>query len=153
MTDRKPRELESRDNTMPRYEYVPPSTLPTPTPQDGWIFRWVGISVLGHANPSNASSRMREGWEPVKAEDHPELMLPANKNGLVEVGGLLLCKAPEEMGKARAAYYRKQANEQLTSVNNQLMAQSDPRMPIQKPEVDSDARVGARSRSFGTGTK
>lgn len=153
MSDRKPRELETREYTAPRYEYVPPSTLPMPKEQDGWVFRWIGIAVLGHANPSNASQRMREGWEPVPAADVPELMLPANKQGNVEVGGLLLCKAPREMVEARNAYYRKQASMQMDSVNSTLMRESDPRMPIIRPENESDERVGSKSRSFGSGTK
>lgn len=150
MAERKPRELETRENTMPRYEYRPPSTLPSPAPQDGWVFRWVGLSVLGHSNPSNTSQRMREGWEPVRAEDVPELMLPANKNGNVEVGGLLLCKAPAEMAEARGQYYRSQANTQLDSVNNQLMAQNDPRMPLFKEHTTEETRGRGQ---FGSGTK
>lgn len=148
--DRKPRELESREYTSPRAEYVPPSSLPSPKPQDGWAFRWVGIAAMGHSNPSNASMRMREGWEPVRAEDVPELMLPANKNGNVEVGGLLLCKAPAEMVEARNAYYRKQASGQMESVNNQLMSQNDPRMPLFKEHTTSETKGRGQ---FGSGTK
>ena len=147
---RKPRELETRDNTMPRAEFVPPSVLPEPLPQDGWAFRWIALSVLGQANPTNVSSRMREGWEPVKAVDHPELMLPANKHGNVEVGGLMLCKAPAEMAEARTAYYRKQAKQQLESVNAQLMSNNNPRMPLFNEQDSQEVRGRGQ---FGSGTK
>jgi len=77
-------------------------------------------------------------------------MLPANKSGNVEVGGLLLCKAPAEMAEARGQYYRSQANTQLESVNNQLMAQNDPRMPLFKEHSTEESRGRGQ---FGSGTK
>jgi hypothetical protein len=99
--------------------------------------------------PSNVSQRFREGWEPVRCEDVPELMLPANKQGNVEVGGLVLCKAPQEMVDARADYYRKQAASQMKSVNDQLMSNNDPRMPLFRDHSTEDSR----GKGFGSGTK
>jgi hypothetical protein len=48
----------------------------------------------------------------------------------IEVGGLLLCKIPEEFMKQRAAYFDDMSRKQTESVDNNLMRQSDPRMPI-----------------------
>ena len=48
----------------------------------------------------------------------------------IEIGGLLLCKTPEEFVKQRNNYYSKQAEQQMEAVDNTLMRQNDPRMPL-----------------------
>ena len=50
--------------------------------------------------------------------------------GNVEIGGLLLCKAPEELMKQRDDYYAKQAQAQIQSVDNNFMRLNDERMPL-----------------------
>src|SRR5512139_812910 len=149
MDKRTPRQLETRDADA-RMEYVPPSTLPSPNPEPGYGFRWVATHILGQHDPANASKRMREGWEPVKAADHPELQIAANKHGNIEIGGLILCKAPEEMIEARNRYYAKQAADQVKSVDEHYMRQqADSRMPL-FTEKRSESEVG-RSK-FGEGS-
>lgn len=129
--NRMPREFENRDNKQRKMAWAPPETLPSPNPQDGWVFRWIRTSMMGQMDPTNTSAKMREGWEPVKAEDHPELMFNADPNskfkGNVEIGGLLLCKAPREMADQRDAYYRQQAQNQMESVDNSFMREKDGR--------------------------
>jgi hypothetical protein len=88
---------------------------------------------------------MREGWVPVKAEDHPELMLPANTNGNVEHGGLMLCKMPEEKVSVRNEHYQRQSESNIEAVDNTLMRQSDARMPLFNERKSST--------SFGKGNK
>ncbi len=126
---RTPRDLVTREKTA-RAVYTPPSMLPDPTPEPGWNFRWIATAVNGQTYAQNVAMRMREGWVPVKAEDHPELMIPGNASGNVEIGGLLLCKQPTETVQARNAYYNDQASKQEQSVDNTLMRQSDARMPL-----------------------
>ncbi len=93
---------------------------------------------------------MREGWEPVKAEDHPELMLVGNeKSGNVEIGGLMLCKMPVEKFRARQDYYNTQAQNQMESVDNHFLRNNDPRMPLFSDKKTSTTR-GA---GFGSGSK
>jgi hypothetical protein len=87
---------------------------------------------MGTADPSNISSKLREGYEPVKAEDYPELMMHAINEGRfkggIEIGGLLLCRIPEEFLKQRAAYYERQNQAQMESVDNSYLSENDPRM-------------------------
>jgi hypothetical protein len=124
------REITSREKTT-RYVYTPSSTLPDPTPEPGYVYRWIATHVMGQSDPTNVSKKMREGWVPVKAVDHPELMLEANeKTGNVEIGGLMLCKQPIEQARARDEYYSKQAQDQMDSVDNHFMRNNDPRMPL-----------------------
>jgi hypothetical protein len=128
------RELENRESAQRKQVWVAPQTLPEPKPQEGYVFRWIRTSMMGQADPTNTSAKLREGWEPVKAEDHPELMLHADPNsrfkGNVEIGGLLLCKAPSELMKQRDDYYAKQAQAQINSVDNSFMRLNDERMPL-----------------------
>ena len=127
---RTPRDLGSREKSA-RAVYVPPSALPDPTPEPGYVYRWIATHVLGEAQNINVSNKMREGWEPVKAVDHPELMLQGNeKTGNVEIGGLMLCKMPRELAQSRDEYYAKQARAQMESVDNNFLRESDPRMPL-----------------------
>ena len=72
--------------------------------------------------------------EPVKAADHPEITLVSVENERfsdnIVMGGLMLCKAPEEMIEERSEYYETQTKSQMQSVDNNLMRESDARMPI-----------------------
>jgi hypothetical protein len=128
------RELDNRESSKRKQQWTPPQTLPEPEPQDGWVFRWIRTSIMGQADPSNTSAKFREGWEPVKASEQPKLMMQADPNGRfkdnIEIGGLLLCKAPAELMKQRDDYYAKQAQSQLQSVDNNFMRLNDERMPL-----------------------
>jgi len=127
------RELEDRKSTQMRQEaWRPPETLPMPNERPGWKHRYIRISMMGQADPSNISSKLREGYEPCKAEDYPELMMHATTEGRfkggIEVGGLLLCRIPEEFLKQREAYYANQNKAQMDSVDNSFLRENDPRM-------------------------
>jgi hypothetical protein len=128
------RELETRETTARTKSWVRPELLPSPTPEPGYVYHWVRLSTRGAADPTNVSSKLREGWEPVKATDHPEIVLVGVeserfKDNIV-MGGLMLCKAPVEMVDERNEYYRNMAKSQMTSVNNNFMRENDPRMPL-----------------------
>ena len=128
------RELENRDSSKRQQAWTPPQLLPTPNPVPGWAFKYVRTSLMGTADPTNTSAKFREGWEPCKAEDHPELMHLVDQNsrfkGNIEIGGLLLCKAPEEMVKQRRDYYARQNQAQMDAVDNNFMRSNDERMPL-----------------------
>jgi hypothetical protein len=130
------RDLETRDRAERPKQWMPPQLLPDPNPEPGYAFRWIRVSTLNKADATNVSSKLREGWEPVKASDHPEIRLFGSTNGQfpdsVEVGGLLLCKTPVEFTEQRDAYYRQQAEAQMASVDNTFMRDNDPRMPMFK---------------------
>ena len=147
--NRTPRDLVSREKSA-RSVYVPPSALPDPTPEPGFVYRWIATHILGQADPTNVSKKMREGWEPVKAEDHPELMLLGNaKTGNVELGGLMLCKRPADLARSRDDYYNKQAQAQMDSVDNHFMRNNDPRMPL----FSDRKSTTTRGAGFGSGSK
>ena len=131
------RELETRETEMkPAATWAPPELLPQPNERPGWIHRYVRTSTLGTMDPMNISSKRREGFEPVKAEDYPELMAHASIDGQfkgsIEIGGLVLCRAPAEFMEQRSAHFEKLANNQMESVDNTYMRENDPRMPLFK---------------------
>jgi hypothetical protein len=142
------RELDTRLETFRPTEWKAPEVLPSPNDRPGWNHRYIRTSVLGAADASNISSKLREGYEPCKAEDYPELMMHASTDGRfkgnIEVGGLLLCRIPSEFEKQRDAHYAKQNQAQMESVDNSFLRQNDPRMPL---FAERSSRV-----AFGKGT-
>ena len=142
------RELDTRLKAQRPQAWRPPETLPMPDKRDGWVHRYVRVSMMGQSDPSNISSKLREGYEPVKAEDYPELMMHASTEGRfkggIEIGGLLLCRIPEEFLKQRAEYYANQNKAQMESVDNSFMRENDPRM---RKFAERDTKV-----TFGSGS-
>jgi len=142
------RELKSREKTTRKKAWTRPEVLPSPNPEPGYEFRWVRVSSLGTTDATNVSSKLREGWEPVKASDHPEITLVTIENDRfkdnVVIGGLLLCKAPTELVEERNDYFQQQSRAQMESVDNNLMRENDPRMPLFN---DRKTKV-----TFGNGT-
>ena len=126
------RDSETRETTTRKRSWQRPEVLPSPKPQDGYEFRWVRVSTQGQTDATNVSSKLREGWEPVKAEDYPELLSDRHERfeGNITQGGLLLCKAPREMVEERNEHYEHQTRSQMHSVDNNLMRENDPRMPL-----------------------
>jgi hypothetical protein len=128
------RDLTTREKVARKRSWAPPELLPTPKPEEGYTYHWVRISIRGEADPMNVSSKLREGWEPVKASDHPEIHVmgvedPRFKDNVV-IGGLMLCKTPKEFVEDRNEYYLNQSNAQINSVDNNFMRENDPRMPL-----------------------
>ena len=70
----------------------------------------------------------------MRAVDHPEIFLSSIENERfkdnIVIGGLLLCKAPTELVKERNDYYAHQNRSQMVAVDNNLMRENDPRMPL-----------------------
>ena len=133
-TNKLSRELETRAEQERPKQWTPPELLPEPDKQPGFAYRWIRVSTLNNADPRNISAKLREGWEPVRIEEQPRFQLLVDPGSRfkdnVEVGGLLLCKTPKELVDQRNDYYQKQSDGQMDSVDNSLMRQSDPRMPL-----------------------
>ena len=128
------RELEARAIQERPKQWTPPELLPEPDKQPGFDYRWIRVSTLNQSDARNLSAKIREGWEPVKIEEQPKFQLlvdPSSRfKDQIEIGGLLLCKTPSEFVKQRSAYYQKQNEAQALAVDNNLMRQNDPRMPL-----------------------
>ena len=128
------RELETRASQTRPKQWAPAELLPEPDKQPGFNYRWIRVSTLNNADPRNISAKLREGWEPVKLSEQPRFQLLVDPNSRfkdnIEVGGLLLCKTPSEFVDQRNEYYRQQTEAQTLAVDNSLMRENDPRMPL-----------------------
>jgi hypothetical protein len=141
------RELDVRATQERPQQWMPAELLPEPDKQAGYSYRWIRVSLLNAPDPRNISGKLREGWEPVRIEEQPKFQLLVDPNSRfkdnIEIGGLLLCKTPEEFVDQRNSHFAKQAEAQTEAVDNNLMRQSDPRMPLFKENKSST--------SFGKG--
>jgi len=146
MSDRSPRTNDTRATAERPKTWKRAGTLPTPESRDGIKYRWIRTSTLGNSDNTNVSSKFREGWIPVKAEDHPELqVLPdidSRFQGNVEVGGLLLCENSTEYVDSRREAHDEMNAQQIDSVDNNYLRQSDPRMPVLNPERSTKTSFG-----------
>jgi len=139
------RDTEVREMAERPKQWRPPELLPEPDKEEGYEYRWIRVSMLNTPDPRNLSSKLREGWEPVRVEEQPKFKLLVDPDGRfkdnIEIGGLLLCKTPKEFVDQQQAYYAEQTRAQTDAVDNNLMRQSDARMPIFK-ESKSTVTVG-----------
>ena len=140
---------QDRSKTERPKVWVPPSSLDAPPAPDGFRYRWIRAEVVGYQDTKNVTSRLREGYEVVRAEevenasDYPVLDEGKYK-GVIGVGGLLLAKVPVEIAKQRQEYMTQRHEERNEAVENDLMKEQDNRMPI---NIERQSRV-----TFG-GTK
>jgi hypothetical protein len=128
------RELEARTQQERPKQWAPAELLPEPDKQPGFAYRWIRVATLDKADPRNLSSKLREGWEPVKVSEQPKFQLLIDPNSRfkdnVEIGGLVLCKTPKELVDQRNKYFEDQTQAQTTAIDNSFMRESDSRMPL-----------------------
>jgi hypothetical protein len=140
MTERSNRDHSVRSVATRKKSWQPPTLLPDPPPDGSYRYKWVRVSTLGNSDVTNSSKKLREGWEWVSSDDPiaGHIKIAADKNptlgGIIEVGGLALARMPEEMAQEREAYFSNLAGQQIESVERSYMKESDPRMPVLKPE-------------------
>ena len=139
---------QTRDKVKRPTTWTPPSSLDAPPAPDGFRHRWIRAETMGFDDTKNMSGKIRSGWELVRGDEYPGSEYPVLKEGkyagVIGVGGLLLARIPEEVAKAREAYFRQQTKDKDEAINNDLMKEQHPSMPI---DQDRQTRV-----TFG-GTK
>ena len=142
------RSSETREKTVRKRGWVPPSSLEAPEPPEGWHHRWIRAETMGFDDTKNMAGKLRSGWELVRADEYPESDYPTLKEGkhagVIGVGGLLLARIPEEIALQMDAYYNKQTADKEEAINNDLMKEKQAGMRFSN---DSQTRV-----TFG-GTK
>ena len=145
------RSSQTRKKTARRQPWRPPSRLDAPTPPAGFKYRWIRAEVMGQDDKKNVSARLREGYEPVRLEELGDFEAPTVEDGamkgVVTVGGLLLAKIPEEIVEERNAYFSQQTREQQEAVDNNLLREQHPSMPIDNPNRQSRVTFGGAKKS------
>lgn len=134
--NRDKRALETREREARPLQWRPANALPSPEPQDGYTFHWKRKSMMGQDDPGNMARARREGWIVCMIKDHPEFaddfaaFGAESSNGIIEMGGLVLCKIPVELAVSRKEYYSDHTQRETESVNNNFMREQDRRMPL-----------------------
>ena len=125
---------QTRDKVKRPTTWTPPSSLDAPPAPDGFRHRWIRTETMGFDDTKNMSGKIRSGWELVRADQYPGTDYPSVKEGkyagVIGVGGLVLARIPEEVAKAREEYFRRQTKDKDDAVNNDLMKEEHPSMPI-----------------------
>ena len=138
--------VESKAKTVaPKVQpkvWAPPSYLDTPNAPNGFRHRWVRIEIMGFVDTKNIQGRLRSGYELVRADEYPSEDFPAIMDGkyagVIGHGGLVLTRVPEEIAKQREDYYAKEAGDQMTAIDNDLMKEQHRGMPI---DIDRQSRT------------
>ena len=128
------RASQTRDKVKKPTTWTPPSSLDAPPAPEGYRHRWIRVEVLGFDDTKNVSGKLREGWELVRADEYPEQDFPSlttgKYSGVIGVGGLVLARIPEEIAQQREAYYQDQPKQRDEAVNNDVLQEQHPSMPI-----------------------
>lgn len=132
--NRLPREIQTRVTSERPKQWQRPETLPQPDKQEGYAYRWIRVALMEKADARNVSSKLREGWEPVRIEEQPQFKMLVDPDSRfkdnIEVAGLLLCKMPVEFVEQRTAFYNKMTKDNMQAVDNNFMKENDSRMPL-----------------------
>jgi len=148
--DRTPRTTATREEESRRKPWAPPSVLDAPPAPAGYQNRWVRASIRGEEDKGNVFNRLRQGYEPVRADQHPEFQAPTIDDGkhagVIGNGGLILTRVPVETAHERTDFYGKRTREQMTAVDQDLMKEQHPSMPINQ-QRQSRVSFGGRKTS------
>lgn len=122
--DRTPRNAEARSEKARPKPWAPPRALEAPVAPEGYVYRWVRHGIMGAEDSTSLHARLREGWQPVMASEHPEFSSPTitegKYDGVIGTGGLILCKIPVETVEQRTAYYGDRSRDQMQAVDRTL---------------------------------
>ena len=128
------RASQTRDKTKKTVTWAPPSSLDAPPAPNGHRHRWLRVETLGFDDTKNIAGRLREGWELVRADEYPDgnfpTMTTGKYSGVIGVGGLVLARIPEEIAASREVYYKQQTKDRDDAVNNDILKEQHPSMPI-----------------------
>ena len=148
--DRTPRTADTREKETRRKPWAPPSTLEAPPAPEGYQHRWVRASIRGEEDKGNVFNRLRQGYEPVRADEHPGFQAPTIEDGkhagIIGNGGLILARVPVETANERTEYYGGRTREQMVAVDQDLMKEQHPSMPINQ-QRQSRVSFGGRKTS------
>ena len=133
-TNKTSRASQTREKTSRPKVWTPPSSLDAPPAPTGYRHRWIRAESMGFDDTKNIMGKMRSGWELVRADEYPEGDFPTiqdgKHSGVIGVGGLLLARIPEEIAKSREDYFKQQVADREQAVENDLMKEQHPTMPI-----------------------
>ena len=147
------RASEERSKEKRNQPWTPPNSLDAPPAPKGFVQRWIRTESMGFMDSANVSKRLREGWVFLRSDtllseigenEYPKIH-EGKYAGLIGVGGLVLARIPEEIARSRTEYFQKISQDQLATVDRNLLKEQQPGMKI---NIDRQSRV-----TFGGGQK
>ena len=136
------RASQTREKTAKKKVWSPPSSLDAPPAPTGFQHRWIRVESMGFQDTKNVAGRLRSGYELVRADEYPDSEYPVYEEGkyagVIGQGGLVLTRVPEEIAKSRQEYYTDMHDEKVKAVDNDLMKEQHPDMPI---NIERQSRV------------
>ena len=147
------RASEERSKEKRNQPWTPPNSLDAPPAPTGFVQRWIRVESMGFMDSANVSKRLREGWVFLRSDtliseigenEYPKIH-EGKYAGLIGVGGLVLARIPEEIARSRTEYFQKISQDQLATVDRNLLKEQQPGMKI---NIDRQSRV-----TFGGGQK
>ena len=136
------RASQTREKETRKKVWTPPSALDAPPAPTGFRHRWIRAESIGFQDTKNVSGRIREGYELVRSDEYPDQDYPMVEDGkymgVIGVGGLVLARVPEEIAQQRSDYYAQQHKEKVEAMDNDLINEEHPSMPI---DIDRQSRV------------
>jgi hypothetical protein len=146
---RSSRSSTTREKETRRTPWKPPSSLDAPPAPEGYKHRWVRTNIMGTDDTKNLSARLREGFDLVRADEYPDFHAPTIQDGkhagVRGVGGLVLARFPIESQQERDAYFRAKTEGQQEAIDNDMLREQHPSMPISKPERQSRVTFGGKA--------
>ena len=129
-----PRAQQTRSESERPKVWVNSSHLDAPKCPDGFRQRWIRYETMGQDDTKNITSKLRQGWELVRADAYPDLNYPAIEQGRykghIGVGGLVLARIPEELARQRDAHFSKLTRDKQEAVENEPLKDQHPSMPM-----------------------
>lgn len=87
---------------------------------DGWTYEWKRHTVYGQEDPAYQVQLAREGWTPVPASRHPEMMPVGFKEEIILRKGCVLMECPTEIIMERRVIEARKARNQVLQKEAQI---------------------------------
>jgi hypothetical protein len=122
--------------------------LDAPPAPPGYKHRWIRTAAGNQEDRTNVAGKLREGYEFVRADEHPDFAAPVAEDGrhagVISVGNLVLARIPDETVEERNEYYQSRASDLQRAVDNDMLkANQHDTMRIHNPERSSRTSFGS----------
>lgn len=117
--------------------YIDPESIP-----DGWTYEWKTFSIYNQEQGTYIMQMRREGWEPVPASRHPQMMHKGAANDPIMRKGMILMECPTEIVEERRRLQIKAARDQVRFKEAQLAGTPDGTMTRDHAKVRPSIKKG-----------
>ncbi len=96
-----------------------------PEPPTGWDYQWKRRTIYNQEDPAYQVELMRNGWEAVPLDRHPEMMPKGWAGKTIEVDGLVLMERPKVLTDEARTRESRAAVEAVRTKEQQLSSTRD----------------------------